>query len=241
LAAFIKALLFVVVGEMGDKTQLLAMAMAGKYRTREVMLGVLFATILNHALAVAAGSLLSSLIPMNIVSIVAGASFLIFGLWTIRGDADDDAQRKNSRFGPILTVGIAFFLAEMGDKTQLMTIAIAAEYRQPLLVLLGTTSGMLIADGIGVLCGAWICRQLGQVTMKWIAGLVFMFFGSLTLYQSLPAWLITPFYVVPFFLTMACLTYLIGVRLARRLPSPCDVDPAGPLPEVNQPQPGRSD
>jgi Ca2+/H+ antiporter, TMEM165/GDT1 family len=222
MAAFIKALLFVVVGEMGDKTQLLAMAMAGKYRARDVMLGVFFATVLNHALAVAAGSLLGSLIPMSTVSMVAAVSFLIFGLWTIRGDADGDERRKNSRFGPILTVGIAFFLAEMGDKTQLMTIAIAAEFRQPVLVLLGTTSGMLIADGLGVLCGAWICRQLGQSTVKWIAGLVFMAFGSFTLYETLPGWMIQPVYIGAYLVLLGGLTYLIGVRLANRPHSPCE-------------------
>ncbi|MDP4145329.1 MAG: TMEM165/GDT1 family protein, partial [Bacillota bacterium] len=90
MAAFIKALLLVVVAEMGDKTQLLAMAMAGKYKVKQVFIGVLVATIFNHALAVAVGNYLGSFIPMNIVSMVAALSFLVFGLWTLRGDKIDE-------------------------------------------------------------------------------------------------------------------------------------------------------
>jgi putative Ca2+/H+ antiporter (TMEM165/GDT1 family) len=242
MAAFIKALLFVVVGEMGDKTQLLAMAMASKYKVGQVMIGVLVATILNHALAVLVGSYLSSMIPMNVVAMVAGASFLIFGLWTIRGDTNDDSKNKISKFGPIVTVGIAFFLAEMGDKTQLMTIAIAAEYQQPLTVLMGTTTGMLIADGIGVLCGAWLCKHVQDIYIKWFAGIVFIFFGTLTLKNSLPAWVVNPVNVSLYFLVVIALVYLIGVKLANRnRPTPCEsimaadgiTDPAMPAQVVS--------
>ncbi len=85
MASLIKAALLVVVAEMGDKTQLLAMAMASKYKARQVMLGVLIATIFNHGLAVIVGTYLSSLIPMDIVKLVAGFAFLVFGLWTLSG------------------------------------------------------------------------------------------------------------------------------------------------------------
>ncbi|AQS05808.1 putative Ca2+/H+ antiporter (TMEM165/GDT1 family) [Clostridium beijerinckii] len=162
MASFIKALLLVVVAEMGDKTQLLAMAMVSKYKAKQVLLGVLIATILNHAL-VAVGSYLSSVIPMDLVKIIAAVSFLAFGLWTIRGDKLDDEENKKVKFGPIVTVAIAFFLAEMGDKTQLMTITIAAENQQPLFILMGTTVGRLIADGIGILGGAWMCTHISYI------------------------------------------------------------------------------
>lgn len=208
----IKALLFVVVAEMGDKTQLLAMAMAGKYKVKQVMLGVLVATILNHALAVLVGSYLSSLIPMDIVKIVAGAAFLLFGLWTLRGDKIDDDNKKKVRFGPVVTVAIAFFIAEMGDKTQLMTIAISAESNFPLFVLMGTTLGMLVADGIGILGGAWMCRHIPEKYIKWGAGLIFIFFGTLTLYNAVPGWLINPIYIILYFLMMMVLIYLVGVK-----------------------------
>jgi putative Ca2+/H+ antiporter (TMEM165/GDT1 family) len=215
MASFIKALLLVVVAEMGDKTQLLAMAMASKYKVKHVMLGVLIATILNHALAVAVGSYLGNVLPMDIIRIVAAVSFLIFGLWTIRGDKlDEEEEKKKVKFGPIVTVAIAFFMAEMGDKTQLMTVSIAAENSQPLLILLGTTAGMLVADGIGVVGGAWMCRHIPEIYIKWGAGIIFMFFGALTLYEAVPATLLSPVYIILFLAVMGVLIYLFGVKFA---------------------------
>ncbi len=212
MSEFIKAALFVVVAEMGDKTQLLAMAMASKYKVRQVMLGVLIATVLNHALAVALGSYLNSVIPIDTIKIVAAVAFLIFGFWTLRGDKIDDDDKKKKKFGPVITVCIAFFIAEMGDKTQLMTIAIAADSINPLFILIGTTTGMLIADGIGIICGAWMSKHIPEKYIKWGAGLIFIFFGTLTLYQSAPEWLLSPIYIIVYFLIVGTLTYLIGVR-----------------------------
>lgn len=214
MASFIKALLLVVVAEMGDKTQLLAMAMASKYKVKQVMMGVLIATVLNHALAVAVGSYLGNVIPMDIVKIVAAVAFLAFGLWTIRGDKLDDEDEKKVKFGPIVTVAIAFFMAEMGDKTQLMTISIAAENSKPLLILMGTTAGMLVADGIGVVGGAWMCRHIPEIYIKWVAGIIFMFFGTLTLYKAVPAVLLTPVYMILFLTVLGVLIYLFGVKFA---------------------------
>lgn len=214
MASFIKALLLVVVAEMGDKTQLLAMAMASKYKVKHVMMGVLIATVLNHAMAVAVGSYLGNVIPMDIVKIVAAVSFLAFGLWTIRGDKLDDEEEKKVKFGPIVTVAIAFFMAEMGDKTQLMTVSIAAENSNPILILLGTTAGMLVADGIGVVGGAWMCKHVPEAYIKWIAGIIFMFFGTLTLYNGLPAALLSPVYIIMFLALMGILIYIFGVKFA---------------------------
>lgn len=206
---FIKAALLVVVAEMGDKTQLLAMAFASKYKVKEVMIGVLIATIFNHALAVAAGSYISAFIPMDYVKIVAAISFLIFGFWTLRGDTLDDEDKKISKFGPIITVTIAFFLAEMGDKTQLMTIAIAADSVNPLFILMGTTVGMLVADGIGILGGAWMNKHIPEKYVKLIAGIVFLFFGTLTLYETSPNWLLTPIYIISYLIVIGLVSYLI--------------------------------
>ena len=214
MSELIKALLFVVVAEMGDKTQLLAMAMAGKYKVKQVMLGVLVATILNHALAVALGSYLSSLIPMDIVKIVAAVAFLIFGLWTLRGDKIDDDDNKKQKFGPVVTVAIAFFLAEMGDKTQLMTIAIAADGKFPLFILMGTTLGMLVADSIGILGGAWMCKHIPEKYIKWGAGLIFIFFGTVTLYNAVPSSLLNPISILLYFVVLSVLIYIVGVKLS---------------------------
>ncbi len=212
MSELIKALLFVVVAEMGDKTQLLAMAMAGKYKARQVMLGVLVATVLNHALAVALGSYLSAVIPMDTVKIVAALAFLVFGFWTLRGDKLDDDNKKKQRFGPVVTVAIAFFIAEMGDKTQLMTIAIAADSKLPVFILIGTTIGMLIADGIGIIGGAWMTKHVPEKYIKWGAGLIFILFGTITLYENAPSWLISPVYIFLYFAVMAVLVYLAGFK-----------------------------
>lgn len=214
MTSLIKALFLVVVAEMGDKTQLLAMAMAGKYKVKQVMAGVLVATILNHGLAVALGSYLSTSIPMNTVKIVAAISFLVFGLWTLRGDKIDDDDEKSSKFGPIITVAIAFFLAEMGDKTQLMTIAIAAQSSQPLFILTGTTIGMLIADSIGIICGAWMCRHIPEKYIKWSAGIIFMLFGTITIYNAAPRGFVNPINIILYFFVLAVLIYIAGVKFA---------------------------
>lgn len=214
MSEFIKALLLVVVAEMGDKTQLLAMAMANKYKVKQVMIGVLIATILNHALAVSAGTYLSSIIPMNKIKLVSAIAFLIFGLWTLRGDKiDEDGKRKN-KFGPIVTVAIAFFIAEMGDKTQLMTIAIAADSHTPFFILMGTTAGMLVADGIGIGCGSLLTKHVPEVYIKWGAGLIFIIFGTITLYNTIPSFLISPIYIIPYIIILSLLIYISGIKFS---------------------------
>src|SRR5512134_2168014 len=101
MAAFVASLLFVTLAEMGDKTQLLAMAFATQFRAGTVLLGVFIATVLNHALAVAAGRVLVSVIPLESISLVAALSFILFGLWTLRGDTLEGEDKQRSRFGPL--------------------------------------------------------------------------------------------------------------------------------------------
>lgn len=216
MAVFFKALVLVVLAEMGDKTQLLAMAMASKYKVKQVMIGVLIATVCNHAIAVAIGAYAGALIPMDMVKILAAILFLIFGLWTLRGDKLDDEENKKSKFGPIATVGIAFFIAEFGDKTQLMTITISAQSSMPVFILAGTTVGMMIADGIGIVGGAWMCKHIPEKYIKWITGGVFMFFGALTLYEAVPERLLTVPYIALFLGVAIILIYLAGFKFAYR-------------------------
>ncbi|WP_333887815.1 TMEM165/GDT1 family protein [Clostridium sp.] len=209
---FVQALLLVVIAEMGDKTQLLAMAMASKYKVKEVLLGVLIATIFNHGLAVAVGSYLSSLISMKAVSVAAAISFLIFGFWTLRGDKIDEENSNKSRFGPVITVIIAFFLAEMGDKTQLMTITISAKGNEPIFTFLGTTLGMIIADGIGIIGGAWMYKHIPDKYIKWAAAGIFIFFGTLSIYNSLSSWMLKPVYIIMYIVVLSIFVYLFGVK-----------------------------
>ena len=152
MTAFMTACIFVVLAEMGDKTQLLAMAFATKYNWKTVMAGVFVATVFNHLFAVAVGSYLTEFVPMSTIQLAASISFIIFGLWTIRGDKLE-GEDKDRGMSPFWTVAVAFFIAEMGDKTQLATVALAAQFNSLIPVWMGTTTGMMIADGFGVVVG----------------------------------------------------------------------------------------
>jgi Ca2+/H+ antiporter, TMEM165/GDT1 family len=185
MTAFITSFMFVVLAEMGDKTQLLAMAFAARYSAYKVLLAVFIATIINHGLAVATGRFLSTVMPMDIISFAAAFSFIIFGLWTIRGDKLKGEDKKESRFGPVATVAIAFFLAEMGDKTQLATISLAVKYQSMFNVLMGTTLGMVVADAIGIIAGVMMRKHIPEKTIKWISAAVFISFGLAGIYRIL--------------------------------------------------------
>ncbi len=183
MIAFIASFIFVVLAEMGDKTQLLAMAFAAKYNPAKVLLAVFLATVLNHALAVIFGRFLTAVIPLDVISFLAALSFIFFAIWTLRGDKLAGEDKKESRFGPLLTVGIAFFLAEMGDKTQLATVSLAVEYKSMLSVLLGTTLGMVVADAIGIIAGVILRKHIPEKGIKWFSAAVFALFGIIGIYK----------------------------------------------------------
>ncbi|NMC56357.1 MAG: TMEM165/GDT1 family protein [Eubacteriaceae bacterium] len=185
MIAFLFSLGAVVLAEMGDKTQLLAMAFAAKYKAAKVLAGVLIATVLNHALAVVIGNYFTKFNSAQaFIQAAAALSFIFFGLWTIRGDKLDGEDKKPTKFGAVLTVAIAFFIAEMGDKTQLATIALAAKFPQtPIFILMGTTTGMLIADGIGIIIGVVMCKKIPERTIKLISAAAFILFVFIGCYQ----------------------------------------------------------
>lgn len=185
MAAFIASFILVLLAEMGDKTQLLAMAFATKYSVYKVLFGVFLATLLNNSLAVGVGHFLTTIIPLDVISFLAAISFIVFGLWTIRGDKFEGGEKRVSRFGPVLTVGIAFFLVEMGDKTQLATISLAVEYKNMFAVLMGTTLAMLIADAIGIGIGVIMHKHIPERSIKWISASLFILFGLLGVYKVL--------------------------------------------------------
>jgi putative Ca2+/H+ antiporter (TMEM165/GDT1 family) len=176
---------FVTLNEMGDKTQLLAMAFATRIKFFKVIIGVLIATIVNHSLAVAVGSLLAN-VPswQGLVKLIAAILFIVFGLWALVTDKLDGNIKKKSKYGDITTVAFAFFIAEMGDKTQLATIALAASYpAYPLVVLAGTTTGMLIADTIGIVAGVLLHKKLPDRLLKLFAAIAFIIFGIAGLWE----------------------------------------------------------
>ncbi|MEN6386328.1 MAG: TMEM165/GDT1 family protein [Phycisphaerales bacterium] len=212
MEAFVASFLFVVLAEMGDKTQLLAMAFATKYKAQKVLIAVFIATILNHSLAAGAGRLLSTVIPIDIISLAAALSFIIFGLWTIRGDKLDGEDKKESKFGPIITVAIAFFLAEMGDKTQLATVSLAIKYSDMLNVLMGTTLGMIIADAVGIIIGIVMRKHIPEKAIKWIAAIIFILFGLIGTYNILSKKL-ELIYVLSIISVIIIITFFAAKRL----------------------------
>jgi putative Ca2+/H+ antiporter (TMEM165/GDT1 family) len=208
MAAFLASFMFVVLAEMGDKTQLLVMAFASKYNWRKVLLAVFLATAVNHALAVVLGKFLVTVVPINIISLSAAVSFIIFGLWTIRGDKLEKEDSLKTRFGVVLTVSIAFFLAEMGDKTQLATISLAIEYRNILNVLMGTTLGMVVSDAIAIFAGVVLRKHLPEKKIKWVSAIIFVLFGLSGTYHALSA--VTDKFNVWYIILSICLCTFCG-------------------------------
>lgn len=186
-SAFLLSAGAVTLAEMGDKTQLLAMAFATKYKAYKVLIGVFIATVFNHALAVAVGNIITKIGWLDLwVQGIAALSFIFFGLWTIRGDKLEGEENRKTRFGAVATVAIAFFIAELGDKTQLATIAIAAKLpEEPIGILMGTTTGMLIADTIGIIIGVVMCKKIPERIVKLVSAGAFIFFGFIGSYQVL--------------------------------------------------------
>ena len=209
--AFIASLIFVVLAEMGDKTQLLAMAFACKFRWQTVMWGVFVATAVNHLLAAAAGNYLAALFPMEYISVAAAVSFILFGFWTIRGDTLEGEDEKY-QFSPFWTVTVAFFVAEMGDKTQLATISLAVKYNAVILVWLGTTLGMIISNGFGIIVGNVMGKRIPERVTKWVSAIIFIAFGVYGLYENLPGSFLTPriFFVI-------LILIATGIYIAARL------------------------
>jgi putative Ca2+/H+ antiporter (TMEM165/GDT1 family) len=177
----------VALSEMGDKTQLLAFSLATRYRRPwVVMAGILTATVLNHALAATAGTWVAAQVPPRVMAGILGAIFIAFGLWTLRPDTLEGDGRPD-RFGPFLTTTILFFLAEMGDKTQLATVALAARYGSIALVTFGTTLGMLASDGLAVFLGDRFAEKVELRFVRWAAAAAFFAFGAVSLWGTLPA------------------------------------------------------
>lgn len=185
MVAFITALMMVVLAEMGDKTQLLAIAFATKYPWKTVMLAVTAATAVNHLLAVIVGEWLTNYIPMDWIHIAASIAFIGFGLWTIRGDKITDDDHKQRYASAFWTVAVAFFMAEMGDKTQLATITLAAQFQAVIPVWCGTLIGMIIADGFGIIVGIVLGKRIPERAVKWTAAIVFILCGIWGLYDAL--------------------------------------------------------
>jgi putative Ca2+/H+ antiporter (TMEM165/GDT1 family) len=177
MESIINSFLLVFISEMGDKTQLLALVLAAKYRKPiPIMFGILTATVLNHALASYAGSYVTQYVSPEILKWTLALTFIGFGLWILVPDKDEGFQDKHS-WGPFLTTTVAFFFAEMGDKTQLATVALGAKYAAPMMVTIGTTLGMLGADGLAVFFGHKFTGKIPMKLVHRLASALFILFG----------------------------------------------------------------
>ena len=165
----------VALAEIGDKTQLLALLLAARFRKPvPIILGILVATLLNHALAAWFGTLVAAFLKPEILRWVVAASFLAVALWTLKPDKLDEGETQFSARGAFIATTIAFFIAEIGDKTQVATVLLAAKYQPLWEVVVGTTVGMLLANVPVVLLGARFADRLPLKAARYIAAAVFL-------------------------------------------------------------------
>jgi putative Ca2+/H+ antiporter (TMEM165/GDT1 family) len=168
---------------MGDKTQLLALVLATRYKKPwTILLGVLIATLVNHGLASWAGAWVSLLVEPVILTWILAVTFFIFGLWILIPDKEEEVKQVG-HFGVLMTTVIAFFFAEMGDKTQLATIALGANYSNVVLVTVGTTLGMLGSNALAIFLGQKFLNRVPMLWVRRIACLIFIIFGIAILFR----------------------------------------------------------
>ncbi|WP_179540002.1 MULTISPECIES: TMEM165/GDT1 family protein [Pseudomonas] len=179
--------LIVALAEIGDKTQLLALLLAARFRRPwPIIWGMVVATLANHLVAGAVGNWVAGLLSPALLSWILAASFIIVALWTLIPDKLDDDESSNlRRYGPFLTTLIAFFLAEMGDKTQVATVMLAAQYPHFIMVVIGTTLGMLIANVPVVLAGNFAADRLPLTLIRRLAATAFAALALYAAYQAL--------------------------------------------------------
>ena len=173
----------VALAEIGDKTQLLAFILAARFKKPvPIILGILVATLVNHGLAGALGAWITATISPDILRWVLGLSFIGMAIWTLIPDKIEEEETQIAqRFGVFGATLVTFFLAEMGDKTQIATVAMAAHYAAPLLVVIGTTLGMLIADVPAVFVGDKLASRIPMKLVHSIAAAIFALLGVATL------------------------------------------------------------
>ncbi|MDX1291941.1 MAG: TMEM165/GDT1 family protein, partial [Hyphomonas sp.] len=184
--AFLTSTAVVTLAEIGDKTQLLAIVLATQFRRPvPIILGILAATIANHFLAALVGAQAASILDGQWFRYVVALSFIAMAAWTLVPDKlDDDLDRKPPRFGAFLTTTIAFFLVEMGDKTQIATIALGARFENIFHVTLGTTLGMMLANVPAVFLGHELIKRVPLNVVRIIAALMFLVIGLWLLAQT---------------------------------------------------------
>lgn len=185
---FVHTFMFVFLAEMADKTQLMVMALTNRYRIKTVVAGMVLGILLISGVSVLAGDLIGDWIPIVLIKLVAAAMFLIFGLLNLRcTDTEEEGRHFTMRI-PILSIALTFVTAELGDKTQLATVALAADHMgEHLHIFLGASAGLILANILGIFAGRMIFSHLHEDTVKIGSSFIFFLFGSLTLFEAVPA------------------------------------------------------
>lgn len=186
LSAFLLSFGVIFVAELGDKSQLMAMAFAARYKAWPVLIGISIATAFTHAISVGIGAVVGAQLPTDTIAIIAGVAFLVFAAWTLRGDRLDDdeveaADRKNRN--AIVAASMAFFLAELGDKTMLATITLATK-EGVVGTWLGSTLGMVAADALAIVVGQQLGARLPERTIRIGASVLFVVFGVVLILEG---------------------------------------------------------
>ena len=188
VSAFLLSTAVIFVAELGDKSQLMAMTFAARYRARDVLIGITVATLIVHLASVWIGVAVGSAFgdSQGVINIVAGVAFLLFAAWTLRGDelTDEEAEKARKATGmAILAVGTAFFLAELGDKTMLATITLATTEGW-FGTWIGSTLGMVLADALAIWVGYLLGKRLPDKAIRYGAAAAFVVFGLLLVVQG---------------------------------------------------------
>jgi putative Ca2+/H+ antiporter (TMEM165/GDT1 family) len=182
--AFLSSTLAVAIAEIGDKTQLLTLFLVARFSRHRfaIIMGILLATLVNHGLSGWLGAWLVEWVPQHWVPLILGFSFIAIGLWVLIPDKDDEHEEQSLRYGPFIATCVLFFLAEIGDKTQVATVILAARFDDALIwVIAGTTLGMLLANVPVAYFGAWLMQKVSLTWVRRGACALFIALGILSL------------------------------------------------------------
>lgn len=202
--------LLVFIAEMADKTQFMIMALTNRFRLKTILCGMISGICIIAGLSVLAGDIIGDLIPVSVIKICGGIMFLAFGLWNLRQSKDEEDTHHVGSSLPVLSIAVSFILAELGDKTQLATVALAADHMQDHLpIFLGSALGLIMANLVGIFAGKFLFSRLSEDHVKLLSSFCFFFFGSTTLFEALPgsAIIYTIYSIVLIFMAYFIFTY----------------------------------
>jgi Ca2+/H+ antiporter, TMEM165/GDT1 family len=192
LTAFWTAFALIFIAELGDKTQFMTMAFAARHKALIVLAAVSIASLLVSLLSVGLGETLGRLLPVFWVSLVAGIAFILFGILELRSEdesdvnlTDEEKDQKGRRVNPLITISTSFFIAELGDKTMLATVAIATRYHQFLEVWLGASLGLILSNVLAIVAGKALGKKLSARTLKIAVAAVYIISGIIAITQAL--------------------------------------------------------